>query len=237
MTEAELREQMASLAHSLFIRGYSSGGGGNISCHLPDGGFLVTPTNSSFGALDAQRLSKLDEQGEWVAGDKPSKEAIMPRAFYKQRPQTGGVVHLYSPSVTALSCLPGLDAANCLPPITPYYVKHVGAVAMVPYFRPGDPALTEGIGALAPRHNAMLLANHGPVVSGGSLREAVFNAEELEDTARLYFTLLPHGMVTLTPEQIHELAVTFKRPAQEKSTCCQKSDRVLFTAIFISTFM
>ncbi|AHF77315.1 L-fuculose phosphate aldolase [Sodalis praecaptivus] len=213
MTEAELREQMVSLAHSLFMRGYSSGGAGNISCRLPDGGFLVTPTNSSFGALDPERLSKLDEQGEWVAGDKPSKEAVMHRAFYRERPQTGGVVHLHSPSLTALSCLPGLDAANCLPPITPYYVMRVGTLPLVPYFRPGDPALAQAIGALAPSHNAMLLANHGPVVGGGSLREAVFNAEELEDTARLYFTLLPHGMVTLTAEQIHELNVTFKRPA------------------------
>lgn len=167
MTEAELREQMVSLAHSLFMRGYSSCGAGNISCRLPDGGFLVTPTNSSFGALDAQRLSKLDEQGEWVAGDKPSKEAVMHRAFYQQRPQTGGVVHLHSPSLTELSCLPGLDAANCLPPITPYYVMRVGSLPLVPYFRQGDPGLAEEIGALAPRHNAMLLANHGPVVGGG----------------------------------------------------------------------
>ncbi|HHD2139545.1 TPA: class II aldolase/adducin family protein, partial [Klebsiella pneumoniae] len=52
MNELQLREQMVTLASSMFMRGYSSGGAGNLSTRLPDGGFLVTPTNSSFGSLD-----------------------------------------------------------------------------------------------------------------------------------------------------------------------------------------
>ncbi|NDL61785.1 3-oxo-tetronate 4-phosphate decarboxylase [Acerihabitans arboris] len=211
MTEAELREQMATLAHSMFMRGYSSGGAGNISCRLPDGGFLVTPTNSSFGTLDPATLSKLNAAGEHIAGARPSKESVMHLNFYRQRPDIGGVVHLHSPALTALSCMPGLNAENCLPPITPYYVMRVGKLPLVPYFRPGHPGLAEAIGALATTHNAMLLANHGPVIGGGGLLEAVFNAEELEDTARLYITLLPHGMVTLTGEQVAELERTFKK--------------------------
>ncbi len=211
MTETALREQMVQMAHSLFMRGYSSGGAGNLSCRLPEGGFLVTPTNSSFGTLDPATLSQLDAQGEHIAGDRPSKEAVMHLAFYRSRPTVGGIVHLHSPALTAVSCLPGLKVDNCLPPITPYYVMRVGKLPLVPYYRPGDSGLAKAVAALAPTHNAMLLANHGPVVSGGSLREAIYNAEELEDTARLFLTLLPHGMVTLTDSQIADLEKTFKK--------------------------
>ncbi|WP_034918536.1 MULTISPECIES: aldolase [Erwinia] len=209
MRDREHREQMVSLAHSMFMRGYCSGGAGNLSCRLPGGGFLVTPTNSSFGSLDAATLSELDAEGNWVSGNKPSKESVMHLAFYRQRPDIGGVVHLHSPSLTALSCLPGLDPTDCLPPITPYFVMRVGRLPLIPYYRPGHAGLADEVGALAPTHNAMLLANHGPVIGGANLREATFNAEELEDTARLYFTLLPHGMVRLNEEQVAELRTTF----------------------------
>lgn len=209
MNHCDLREQMVSLAYSMFMRGYSSGGAGNLSTRLPGGGYLVTPTNSSFGSLDASTLSELDENGNWISGDKPSKETVMHLAFYRQRPDIGGIVHLHSPSLTALSCVPGLDSSDCLPPLTPYFIMRVGKLPLVPYFRPGHEGLADEVAKLAPAHNAMLLANHGPIIGGANLREATFNAEELEDTARLWFTLQPHGMVTLTKEQVHELQLTF----------------------------
>ena len=49
-----------------------------------------------------------------------------------------------------------------------------GAVALVPYFRPGDPAVAEAIRGLAGRYSSVLLANHGPVVAGDDLEAAVF---------------------------------------------------------------
>lgn len=209
MNELQLREQMVTLALSMFMRGYSSGGAGNLSTRLPDGGFLVTPTNSSFGSLDPSTLSKLDAQGQWVSGEKPSKESLMHLAFYRQRADIGGIVHLHSTSLTALSCLPDLDPQDCLPPVTPYFVMRTGKLPLIPYLPPGHPGLAEEVAKLAPDHNAMLLANHGPVIGGSTLREATFNAEELEDTARIWFMLKPHGMNTLSDEQVSELKTRF----------------------------
>lgn len=210
MTEFSLRLEMVKIAKSMFERGYSSGGAGNLSLKLPDGNLLATPTNTSFGDLDPDRLSKVDTDGNHLDGDKPSKEVLMHIAMYRQRPQAGGIVHLHSPYLTALSCVDGLDPANCLPPITPYYVMRVGKLPLIPYFRPGSPRIAEEVEKLAAGHGSVLLANHGPVISGKSLREAMFNAEELEETARLYFILRNGPMRTLTDDQVAELEQVFK---------------------------
>lgn len=209
MNEKQLREDMVCYARSMFERGYSSGGAGNISLKLPDGNILATPTNSSFGDLDAEELSKVTMEGALLSGQKASKEVLMHLAMYRQRPQCGGIVHLHSPWLTALSCLPGIDPENALPPITPYYVMRVGKLPVVPYIRPGSPLIAEHVEKLAGEHNAILLANHGPIISGKNIREAVFNAEELEETARLYFMLKPFGMNTLSTENVDELNATF----------------------------
>ncbi len=58
-----------------------------------------------------------------------------------------------------------------------------------PYFRPGDPQIGQWLGERAAQHKAFLLANHGPVVVGKSLRDAADNLEEMEASARLFFTL------------------------------------------------
>ncbi len=210
MTEFSLRLEMVSIAKSMFERGYSSGGAGNLSLKLPDGNLLATPTNSSFGSLDPDRLSKVDMDGKHLDGDKPSKEVLMHIAMYRERPEAGGIVHLHSPYLTALSCVDGVDPANCLPPITPYYVMRVGKLPLIPYIRPGDPSIADEVGKLSKEHSAVLLANHGPVISGKDLRAAMFNAEELEETARLYFILQNSKLRTLTDEQVDELEQVFK---------------------------
>lgn len=209
MNETMLREEMATLARSLFERGYSVGSAGNISAAL-DNGILITPTNSCLGFLDPARISKIDASGRHVAGDKPSKEIFLHRAFYETRAETGAVVHLHSTYATALSCLTDIDRDDCIDAITPYVVMRVGKVKLLPYVPPGDPAMGEMITALAGSANAVLLANHGPVTAGADLRSAVFAAEELEETCKLLLLLRGHSYRTLNCEQIDELAVRFR---------------------------
>ncbi|MXM80498.1 3-oxo-tetronate kinase [Klebsiella pneumoniae] len=153
----------------------------------------------------AQRLSVVTLQGEWISGDKPSKEVTFHRAVYLHNPACKAIVHLHSHYLTALSCLQGLDPHNCIRPFTPYVVMRVGDVPVVPYYRPGDDRIAQALAGLAPRYNAFLLANHGPVVTGSSLREATNNTEELEETARLIFTLGNREIRYLTADEVKEL--------------------------------
>ena len=209
MSEIAQRELLVSVGASLFARGFSVGSAGNISVKVADG-YLMTPTNSSLGRLEAAQISKLDRNFQHVAGDKPSKEVFMHRAFYDARPEAGAVVHLHSSAATAVGCLPDVDSENPIPPLTPYFVMRVGRrMPVVPYYRPGDPAMGPAIQQAAMTARAVLLANHGPVVSGATLLDAVYAAEELEEAAKLFLMLRGAAPRLLTPAQVEDLLGTF----------------------------
>jgi ribulose-5-phosphate 4-epimerase/fuculose-1-phosphate aldolase len=209
MNETDLRALLVAHAASLFARGYSVGSAGNISARLEDG-FLITPTNSSLGRLDPARLSRLDAGFRHVGGDKPSKEVFMHRAFYQARPTAMAVVHLHSTMATAVACLPDVDATSPIPPLTPYFVMRAGrTMPVVPYYRPGDAAMEPAIRAAARDARAVLLANHGPVVSGRSLTDAVYAAEEVEEAAKLFLLLRGASPRLLTASQVDDLLTTF----------------------------
>jgi len=204
-TESALRERICKCGASLFQRGLTFGSTGNISVGLPDGGWLMTPTNASLGDLDPAKLSRIDANGNHVGGDKPTKEAFLHRVMYRQRPTCEAVVHLHSTHSVAVSCLHGVDEHDCLPPLTAYYIMRVGRLPLVPYYPPGDESLALAVEKLAEKNHAVLLANHGPVVAGKSLEDAMNATEELEETAKLFLMLRGQATRPLTPEQVDEL--------------------------------
>jgi ribulose-5-phosphate 4-epimerase/fuculose-1-phosphate aldolase len=211
VTEEEriAREDIATLSASLFARGFSVGSAGNISVRLADG-YLITPTNSCLGRLDPTRIAKLDRVFAHVGGDKPSKEVFMHRAFYAAREDAGAVVHLHSTWATAVACLADANPENPIPPLTPYFVMRIGrAMPIVPYYRPGDAAMEPAITEAARGARAVLLANHGPVVSGRTLPDAVYAAEELEEAAKLFMLLRRENSRLLSPSQVDDLLNTF----------------------------
>ena len=208
MTETKLREDICRVARSMFERGLTFGASGNISVRLDDG-WLMTPTGSTLGDLDPARLSKLDNDGVHVGGDKPTKESFLHIAMYEERAATGAVVHLHSTHSVAVSCLADIDPKNVLPPITAYYVMRVGTLPLVPYFPPGDMDLARAVREMASDHHAVLLANHGPVVAGTSLMDAVCAIEELEETAKLFLMLQNMNTRFLTPAQVADLERRF----------------------------
>jgi ribulose-5-phosphate 4-epimerase/fuculose-1-phosphate aldolase len=209
MTEARLREDICRFGRSLFERGLTPGSSGNISVRLPDGDWLVTPTNASLGFLDPARISRLDGQGKLVSGDAPTKEVPLHSALYQTRASARAIVHLHSTHSVAVSMLPEIDPRAVLPPLTAYYLMRVGQTALVPYYQPGDPAVADAIRGLAGRYSSVLLANHGPVVAGDTLESAVFATEELEETAKLYLLLRGLNPRYLTPQQISDLVATY----------------------------
>src|SRR5258708_2747498 len=199
MSETRLREEICGLGRSLFEHGLTPGSSGNISVRCDDGGWLVTPTNASLGSLDPARLSRLGPDGRLLSGDAPTKEVPLHSALYETRTAARAVVHLHSTHSVALSMLPEIDPRAALPPMTPYYLMRCGPTALVPIYRPGDPAVADAIKGLAGKYSSVLLANHGPVGSGDTLEAAVFPIEELGKTAQIHLPLRGPNPPDLSP--------------------------------------
>jgi ribulose-5-phosphate 4-epimerase/fuculose-1-phosphate aldolase len=209
MNEAQARDDICRYGRSLFERGLTPGSSGNISARLQDGTVLATPTNASLGFLDPRRLSHISVDGRLLSGDQPTKEMPLHSALYETRRNARAIVHLHSTYSVAVSMLPEIDPARVLPPLTAYYVMRVGDAVLLPYYRPGDPAIVEAIRSLRGEYAALLLANHGPVVAGETLDGAVNAIEEFEETAKLYLTVRGTQPRQLTAEQIADLAKSF----------------------------
>jgi ribulose-5-phosphate 4-epimerase/fuculose-1-phosphate aldolase len=137
----------------------------------------------------------------WRLGS-PNFSCLISSPFSERMPSTS----TYS---VAVSCLCHDNTDDVLPPLTAYHVMRVGKLPLLKYFRPGDRALARAVREAAGDHHAMLLANHGPIVSGKSLEEAVYAYEELEETAKLFFLLGDRKTAPLTLEAIAELNKAF----------------------------
>ena len=155
----------------------------------------------------------MDAGGQLLSGDRPTKEGPLHRALYETRHAAGAVVHLHSTHAVAVSMLPEIEPGSVLPPLTAYYVMRVGDTALVPYHRPGNPAVADAIRGLAGRYASVLLANHGPVMAGDTLAAAVNAIEELEETAKLYLLLRGPQPAPPVPRPGRGARAGLRRPA------------------------
>jgi ribulose-5-phosphate 4-epimerase/fuculose-1-phosphate aldolase len=214
MTGEDARAQIERVAHSIHRRGLTHGRTGNLA--IRDGEqILVTPTGVNLGEIEAGALSVLDADGRHLGGPKPTKEAFLHVAMLRVRPDLNAVVHTHSLYSAALSCLDGLDPERPLPPLTAYYGMRVGALRVLPYFAPGDPAATTAVEDAARAGHALLLRNHGPVVAGVDLDSALDALEELEHTAQIYFITRGHPTSPLSADRLAALTAptTERTPA------------------------
>lgn len=194
MNESALRDEICRVGRSLFERGYVHATAGNLSVRLDDGGFLITPTDACLGRLDPARLAHVDAGGMQTAGDRASKTLALHRRIYAAAAAARCVIHTHSTHLVALTLQGVWSDADILPPITPYYVMKVGHVPLVPYHRPGDPAVAELVAARIaerPSIRAVMLDRLGPNVWHASPAEASAVLEELEETARLWLLCDP----------------------------------------------
>jgi len=205
VNEAEARAEIVAAARSLFTRSLTHGSTGNLSVRVGER-IIVTPTGSSLGVVEAHELSVIDLAGRHIDGAAPSKEAFLHAAILRARPEATAVVHTHSTHSAAVSCLADVDDDNVLPPLTAYFAMRIGTLPLLPYFAPGDSGLEELAERKAHDHLALLLRNHGPIVSGRSLAAAMDALEELEETAKLFLLLRGQSTRPLSPDEAARLA-------------------------------
>lgn len=184
--------EICRVGRSLFERGYVHASAGNISVRL-DNGVLITPSDACLGTLEPDQLAFVGRDGVQRRGDRASKTLTLHRRIYDAAPEAGCVIHTHSTHLVALTLQGVWNADDIVPPITPYFVMKVGHVPLLPYHRPGDPAVADlvaaRIAAAAARGapiRAVMLDRLGPNVWHRTPAQASAVLEELEETARLW---------------------------------------------------
>ena len=204
MQLTEIKQQLVTFARSLYQRGFVVGSAGNISIKLEDGSYLATPTGSSFGVLSVAEVSHFTADMRLLSGKPPTKEVPFHLACYRVHPDIRAVVHLHSTYATLLASTTDLVDGSPFVPFTPYFVMKVQRIGILPYRKPGSPKIAEDI-LSKPEYSAYLMQNHGLITTGASLQEAVFAAEEFEESAKLWYLGKSLSIRNLTDEEIREL--------------------------------
>ena len=120
-----------------------------------------------------------------------------------------GFSHCHGSPCGRLTYDTGIGENKVFPTFTPLSIKLLGKVKLLPFFVPGDPAMGDAIKGLAGKRSAVLLANHGPVVSGKDLESSVNAIEELEATAKLALILKGADAKALDESQINSVIKKF----------------------------
>ena len=176
---------VVSAGADLARAGLSPGTTGNVSVRVGEH-VVCTPTGADLGALDPDHLSVIATDGSHVSGPRATKETFMHLAMYEADPGVGAIVHTHATRATAVSCLAGLDPTNAIVPLTPYLTMKAGPIAVVDYRAPGDRDIAPLIAdATRAGHRGMLLANHGTLVGGATIGDAVTATIELEQAAAI----------------------------------------------------
>jgi len=202
---AETAAALAAACRRLHARGLLAGAEGNLSVRLSNGDLLVTPSGVDKGTVEASAMLRLHADGTprhegtavGTSGDggtgdsprRPSSELLMHLACYAARPDVRAVVHAHPPVATGFATAGVNLPANVLPEVPVV----VGPSALVPYGRPGTPALSAAMAPFLADHEVFLLANHGVTALGTSLTDALLRMESVEQAARIVFVAQQMG--------------------------------------------
>jgi L-fuculose-phosphate aldolase len=194
--EPELRQQLVAAVQALDAQGLNRGSTGNASVRCGPG-MLITATGMGADGLLPQDLVWVGWDGSVRGAWQPSSEWHFHQAVYQARPDLHAVMHSHCTHATALACL-----RRPLPAFH-YMVAVAGGntVPLVPYFTFGTSELSQAVAAALRDRLACLLANHGLVTGGTSLKQAFQVMREVESLCQSYLLALSAGEPALLSDQ------------------------------------
>lgn len=200
----QLKAELCEMGRRVWTKEYVDGNGGNLSCRIADDRFLCTPTGVSKGFLKPEMLCMVDSEGNQKGGTwKRTSEVTTHLAIYKTTPEAFAVCHAHPVHATAFA-IAGLKPPPCLIPELEVFV---GEVAMAPYRTPGGAEMAEAIGPLGPKHQSILMGNHGVICWGTSVEDAYFKMEITDAYCRtlIMATQIPDKGTTIPDDEVGKL--------------------------------
>jgi L-fuculose-phosphate aldolase len=210
--EREARRAVIETALAMSRSGLSPGRSGNVSCRWKSG-MLITPTGMAYEEISPGDIVFVDSKGEVPAkkSRKPSSEWRFHLAAYRARSDMHAVVHTHSLNATVLAC-----AGKPIPAFH-YMVAVAGGddIPLVPYDTFGTQELARHVAKGLFHRNACLLANHGQIAIGGTLKSALELAREVEVLAEQYCKVLTLGEpILLKADEMARVLKRFKNYGQ-----------------------
>jgi L-fuculose-phosphate aldolase len=175
---------------------------GNVSCRAGANHIAITPSSIPYESLTEDEIVIVDlASGNSVdSHHKPSYELPMHLAIYRSLPDVHGVVHTHAPHVTALSVL-----RKPLPPVIDEMMIYFGGtVEVADYAFTGTDAVGFNVVRALGDRTAAMLANHGNVCVGRTLRKALHVAITMESCAQVYVEALKLGAPVMIPAEAIE---------------------------------
>lgn len=181
-----LRQQLIDTARRMAPSGLNRGTAGNLSVRARERGttgFLITPTGMVYDALTPEDIVFMRLDGSFEGPRKPSSEWRFHCDIYAQRPEAGAILHAHSPFATTLACL-RRDI-----PAFHYMIARFGGdnLRCADYATFGTQALSDAALAALAGRSGCLLGNHGMLVLGKDLPQALALGVELEELCEQYW--------------------------------------------------
>ncbi len=195
MSERNLRRDIVETARAMNANGINQGTSGNVSART-EGGFLITPSGIGYDDCTPADVVRMAMDGSAEGRLKPSSEWPLHRDLLAARPEINAVLHAHPPYATALACLGrGIPAFH-------YMVAIAGGrdIRCAAYATFGTQELSRAALEALEGRGACLLANHGMVALGRSLKAVLMLALEVETLARQYLSALQAGEPNLLGE-------------------------------------
>ena len=207
----DLRTQLIATARAMQPAGLNRGTAGNVSVRHGEG-FYITPTGMAYEALREDDIPLMRLDGTHTGNRKPSSEWRFHRDLYASRPEVSAVLHAHSPFAVSLACLRlGIPAFH-------YMIARFGgdSIRCARYAIFGSEALSTAAMAAMAERKGCLLANHGLLVAGRDLTEALALAIELEELCEQYWRASQLGSpVLLSADEMAEVLDKFKGYGQQ----------------------
>ena len=185
----DLKSQVILTAQKAQRDGLMKHKSGNVSASDEETGyFVITPSGIDRELLQIRDMCVLTKDLELLEGAKPSSEALMHAACYRERPDIRAIVHTHSKMATAFAVLNKPVAATVYEMFV--FPLQNAEIPVAPYGRPGTQELADNVAGVIKHNNMALMERHGAIAVGDSPEEALLAAGYIEEFAEIYYYTL-----------------------------------------------
>ncbi|MEN3009084.1 class II aldolase/adducin family protein [Pseudothermotoga sp.] len=201
----EMKKQLIEYGIKLLRSNQVSGTAGNLSIRLSSNLFAITPSGMPYESLEPSDIPILDLDGNIADGNrKPSIEFRLHLEIYRNFPDVNAIVHAHPIYCGVLSIL-----RLPLPAVNETMLMYTNFVPVSDYANCGTEELAKNVVSAMKQSKAVIMANHGLVCAGSSLKQAFDMCETIERCAMMYVLALSTGRTA------HAIDEQYAREAME----------------------